>query len=398
MNGRFQNATLRDVAWYARLNINAALRRQRVPQAIIILGAPGSGKSQWTYKKHIPNSLPNIFAECLGVDVSEIGIVIEKPARRDAAEMAGVALPMEGENGEVYTQFTVSPIIKKIEATGKRYGLLIFDEGAAAAIPEAKLLSDCLDANEHAIGGNWLPGADHPDAPPGLWIVVLTGNRTEDKAQSMKLLSQNISRALCFNLIFDPVGWKEDFCDVEGINPIVVECAMANVENGFFADAVPAEQVSYNTPRSTVAASYHLDEFMASPEFTGTIPPRMENMLAANMGPAAAKMLADWIAQRDHIPTAEDIMANPETAKVPDQTGFQQLAAHIAMGAVKDVHTATAALHYIVRLRKDLQISLGVKLLNITSRNGWLMTDPLASAFIAEHHEFLPVAQANINL
>ncbi|GAG42639.1 unnamed protein product, partial [marine sediment metagenome] len=87
----------------------------------------------------------------------------------------------------------------------------------------------------------------------------------------------------------------------------------------------------------------------------------MERMIAANVGPGAASTLCQWTAQRDHVPTADQIMADPEAAQVPDQTGFQMIAANLAMGAVTDARTAEAALHYIVRLRTDLQVSLGTK-------------------------------------
>jgi hypothetical protein len=382
-NSAFINFTLRDLGKVARLNITSALRTGRVIQPIMMLGAPGSGKTQWATRKDTPNSLPNIYAECLGISVDDIGLVVEKPARRDASEMAGVALPMEDDDG-YFTEFSQSPIIRKIIKDGREYGILVLDEAAAAGLPEQKVLSDCFDPNEHSLGGNPLPRG---------WMVIGTGNRAKDKAGSLRLLSQNISRVLCANIVRDTIGWAENFCVPHGINPIMVECALAHDDDGFFADEVPVEQVSYNTYRSTVAASYHLDEFMQSEEFVGVIPPWVENLFAMNMGQSAAKIVSEWVAQRDHVPTADEIMRDPENAKVPDQTGFQMISANIAMGAVKDVRSATAALHYIVRLRKDLQISLGVKLMNISSKAGWLVTDPLASAFIAEYHEFLPIAQ-----
>ena len=77
---------------------------------------------------------------------------------------------------------------------------------------------------------------------------------------------------------------------------------------------------------------------------------------------------------------------------MPDQTGFQMIAANMAMGAVVNSHTAEAALHYIVRLRPDLQVSLGTKLMRISTRAGWAMTDPLAAAFIEKFHDLLPLA------
>jgi hypothetical protein len=378
----FPTFSFRELAKVISVNLNSGTF-----QAVMMFAAPGSGKTVFATKY-----LPQILADFHGIDVADVGMVVEKPARRKADEMAGVAMPIEANaedsaigfaEGDWYTDFTVSPIIVKIRKTRKEVGILVLDEAGQAGNPEQKLLSDCFDADEHAIGGSDLPRS---------WIVVGTANRTEDKAGSFKILSQNIDRVLPANIVVPVQDWIEDFCIPNNINPIVQECALAYADSGFFADAVPAGQEVFNTRRSTVRASKHLDAFMASPEFDGTIPRWMEKMLAGNMGNASAKILVDYIARRDMLPTAADIMGDPDGCMVPDQTGFQMIAANIAMAQVRDVRTATAALKYICRLRQDLQVSLGVKLMTISSKAGWLVSDPVAHEFIGKFQEFLPLA------
>ena len=346
-------------------------------QPIVLLGSPGTAKTMW-----LKTRLVQMYADHLGVDFSDIGLVVEKPARRDAAELAGVSLPSTDEDGTVCTKFTRSPVLGKILATGKKYGILLWDELAAARPPEQIVAADSIDPEEHEVGGEPIPRG---------WIVTATGNRAQDKSNAIRLLSHLTNRALVFNMQFDINAWTKWAHD-NSINPVVIECAEAYNDAGFFADAVPTEDIAFCTPRSLVRAAAHLDAYMASDRFDGVISPTMEKMLAANIGPAAANTLTQWIGQRDHVPTAEDILRDPENAMVPDQTGFQMIAANVAMGAVSDARSATAVLHYICRLRPDLQVSLGTKLMAITVRERMTITDPLAAAFIEKFHELLPLA------
>ena len=77
---------------------------------------------------------------------------------------------------------------------------------------------------------------------------------------------------------------------------------------------------------------------------------------------------------------------------VPDDTGFQQLAANRAMNVMMSEESMDAALRYIVRLRPDLQVSLGTKLIRRSVDEGWTMVSPLANAFLEKFSEFLPLA------
>ncbi len=390
----FPQVTMRELTQIARLNLSrmnnlgpdGKPREEDRWQPMVVIGPPGCGKSYFGRMV-----LPGLYAEAMGGDPSKAGYYEIKPAERDGVEVAGITLPMESEDGEVFTQFTVSPVIKGIEAmraAGYEYIVLLIDELAAAGIPEQKVLSSLLDMLEHAIGGNKLTGNV---------IVYATGNRAQDKAGAMKILSHLLNRAKFFELRRDVNAWAKDYAEPHGINPIMVECVLAYADDGFLADSVPVEQTTYCTERSITMAAADLDAFMATPEFTGFIPRWVESMLAANIGEVSAKRVVDWVAQRGQVPTAEEIMRDPEGAQVPEQTGFQMIAANIAMAEVKDSRTATAALHYIMRLRKDLQISLGVKLMNVAASQGMVMTDPSAAAFVSQFHEYLPLAQAALN-
>lgn len=354
-------------------------------QPLLLLSGAGQGKTQF-----VTRELPKIISRNRPTTPDRIGIVIEKPARRDAAELAGAGMPSTDTDGSAVLDFSKPPTIRKVEhmlATGLYdYIILLWDESMAAGASEQKVICDSADPEEHSIGGFKLPANV---------FVMLTGNRAKDKAGSNRALAQLTNRVMVVNVIFDINAWSR-WAYAHNINPVAIECAVAhtdpNTGEGFFVQDTPAEDVAYCTPRSYVRAAMHLDAYMRSDKFDGTIPARMERMFAANIGSVAARLLTGWVAKRDHVPTAAEILRSPDTAKVSDQTGFQMIAANIAMAAVTDSRSATAVLHYIVRLRTDLQVSLGTKLMGMATRKGWLMTDPLAAAFIAKFHQLIPLA------
>ena len=145
-----QKITIAELNFIARTNLAAGQW-----QPIILLGAPGAAKTMW-----FTHELPKIYAEAMGCSPDDIGIVIERPARRDAAEIAGVALPAKDAEGNFCTQFTKSPLLAQVEAmlaSGKKYVILLWDEIAAAKDPEQKVARDSFDPNEHSIGGRKLP-------------------------------------------------------------------------------------------------------------------------------------------------------------------------------------------------------------------------------------------------
>ena len=196
-----------------------------------------------------------------------------------------------------------------------------------------------------------------------------------------------------FELQFDVKGWADWAAD-NGVNPLAIDCAMAYADDGFFADCVPTEDGPFCTPRSLVRAAQHLTAFTDSPEFDGIhIPYYVGALLAANIGERATGMLTRHIAMADQVPTADEILADPTGANVPDATGYQLLAANRAINAAHDADTGEAALAYVVRLRPDLQVSLGSKLLRASARNGWVLTSDVAVAFIQKFHDLLPLAQ-----
>jgi hypothetical protein len=362
-------------------NLPAACRvaLARTPfQPIILKGQPGIAKTQF-----FKNEFVDMYAEHLGLQRDDIGYIQERIASRDACELAGVALPMKDENGNLYTQFTKPPLITKIEATGKRYGVCNLDEVLQGGADIQKVLADVLDPEERTMSGWPIPDG---------WIFVGTGNRAADKSGATRLLAHLNNRVRVWELGFEINSWA-NWARENGINPIVIDCAMAYHDQEFFADRVPTEDVAFCTPRSLVQASYDFDAYLDEAGEISIVAPWMEQVLASNIGPTAASTLTGWIMQAGEVPTDAELMTSPADCNVPEQTGFQMLAGSKAIALAKDGESGEKALQYIVRLRPDLQVSLGTRLLRTSARHGWVLTSGLAQQFIAKFHDLLPLAQ-----
>jgi len=348
-------------------------------QPVGLIGPVGVGKTQY-----FKGWFRDLYAEHVGVSADDLGFVHTRVANRDSAEIAGVALPSKDADGNLRTTFTVAPLVTEIRETLKPYGIILIDELPQATADVQKVLADLLDPAERTIGGHPIPDG---------WIVCFTGNRTSDKSGATRMLSHLLNRCAVFELQFDVKGWADWAAD-NGVNPLAIDCAMAYADDGFFADCVPTEDGPFCTPRSLVRAAQHLTAFADSADFDGmTIPSYVESLLAANIGDRAAGLLTRHIAMADQVPTADEIFANPTGANVPDSTGYQLLAANRAINGAHDADTGEAALAYVVRLRPDLQVSLGSKLLRASARQGWVLTSSVAVAFIQKFHDLLPLAQ-----
>ncbi|MHC4371666.1 MAG: hypothetical protein ACYSW8_28965 [Planctomycetota bacterium] len=350
-------------------------------QPIGLLAAPGVGKTDFCQ-----HDLRDMYAEHLGVQADDVAIIIEKIGQReDASVITGITVPSKNADGELVGTTAVPNLIERIRATGRDHGIIILDEFPQAPTDVQAACSDMLNPSERKIG-------DWP-IPDG-WIVVFTGNRAADKSGAKRVLSHlRNGRALVFDLGFDIEAWCR-WAVAHDANPLIVDCAQAWHDQGFFADAVPADDVAYCTPRSLMRASDHLNAFCDSGAFDGSnIPLHVQKLLESNIGPGATQKLVQFIIEAENIPSGADILESPESCLLPDKTGFQLLAGNRALNMAYDAETGEAALRYIVRLRPDLQITLGSKLLRLSAAKGWILTSEESNAFVEKFSELLPLAE-----
>ena len=377
-NSKIINTTLRDLD----KSIPYMLAAEGGFQALGILGAPAMGKTMYFQTRFVEH-----IANHYGVQTDDVGVIVEKVGQaEDSAAVNGLTIPSKLADGTYATIKTKPSLLVRIEATGKQYGVVILDELAQAGTDVMGSVGDTLNRSEHKVG-DW-------ELPQG-WVVVFTGNRVEDKAGSKRLPTHLITgRALLANLLPDLQGWVQWASDK--VNPVIIGFVESGMPHSEFADSVPSFYGPYFTPRSAVAAGRHLDAFMASPEFDGeTIPSHIQSLLAMNIGEDSATQIAVYIRTANEVPMGSEIIADPMNAMVPDNTGFQLLAANRAMNVVDSKTDADSAIMYITRLRPELQVSLGVKLIRRFAHKGWSTGSDVMNAFMVKYADFLPLASGD---
>ena len=167
--------------------------------------------------------------------------------------------------------------------------------------------------------------------------------------------------------------------------------ARDHASDGFFADSVPIDG-AYNSFRGLTNASRLISTYM---QRTGRakLDRSMEGLVASVIGESAARVIADHLDCEGEVPTAEDILSNPETALFPNQTGYQNIAGTLALQIAKDEQSLDASIKYIQRLRPDLQVQLGVRLLNKSRRLGLILISDTAQEFIRSHTDLIQLAE-----
>ena len=352
--------------------------------AVGLVGSPGTGK---TYL--MTNQVKQLWAAENGVQPEEVGLLNYRCADREAAECAGLMMPSKNANGELETVAIKPDLIRKLEelrAQGFKYIVLLLDELLQALPDVQKTLSSVLDRSENTLGGH--------DCGQGLF-VCFTGNKQSDKSGARPALGHLRNRVVQFELEGYTVeaveAWERDFAIKHGILPTVIGCAKDHVNDGFFANSVPLDG-QYNTFRGLTNVNALLMTYLEKSETTKLSTPIVK-LIAAVIGEKAAEIIEDYFDCEGEIPTADEIRNDPETAMVPDQTGYQHLAGGLALQIANDEKSADAAIAYIMRLRPDLQVQLGVRLIGKSRKLGNILISTKASEFIRNHADLIQLAK-----
>jgi len=381
---RYTDTTIPRLTKWCRRN----MRRHDIgqhPQPFLVLGSPGIGKSDFCEE-----IFPSLIAEHWGIQPEEVGYYEFNCNGKDEVEATGPALPYKNpQTGEVEFKYGKSPIVtaaeKVMKEGGFKYMVVNLDEFAQGTQGLMKTLRGSLNPKTHKVGETcW---------PRNVYIMG-TGNLASDKAGSSGLLKHIPSVCKVVNLKFSMPALKKYWVEHK-LNPLAIEVAEAFHEEGFFVNGVPAYDGAYCCPRSLVNSSYDLDVIMSEPDFDGTLTADDRDYLSTTIGEQAASTLMMWVNRHDHLPSSSEILSQPRSALVPDQMGYQSIAAHIALNACDSEAAANAAIIYITRLRPDLQVPLLTKLIRECNSMGWSFTTDEAINFLEKYSDLLPLTWNN---
>lgn len=352
--------------------------------AVGLVSGPGMGK---TYL--MTHQVRDCWAAANNVQPEEVAVLVYRTADREAAEFAGLMMPSKNANGELETVAIKPDLVRKIDALreqGFKYIVLVLDELLQSFPDVQKTLSSTLDRSENTLGGHDLGG--------GLF-VCFTGNRQADKSGARPALGHLRNRVIQFELEgyndSTVAQWDRDFASKNGVLPALIDVAKYHATDGFFADSVPADG-AYNTFRGLTNVSALISTFIEQKGTTKLDPP-MVSLIAAVIGENAADVIENHFDCEGEIPTAAEILSNPESALLPDQTGYQNLAGSLALEIAVDEKSADAAINYITRLRPDLQVQLGVRLISKSRRMGSILISSTAADFIRSHTDLIQLAK-----
>tara|TARA_B100001167_G_C16755291_1_gene298411 strand:- start:168 stop:1316 length:1149 start_codon:yes stop_codon:yes gene_type:complete len=376
----YQAGTLAQIAKFQETNQRTVRDGQFCPASTIILGSAGTAKSQWS-----KNEFPKIVAAARNLDPAEVAVELTQAAVRDSQEYAGIGVPQSSDAGLV-TRFSIPSLIEKIEAhrtAGAKCIIVVVDEIAAGGDDIQKLFAPAADKFDHRIADHIL-GNDV--------VIIMTGNRSKDKAGSRRLLSHLPNRAAVFEIISDHDAFA-DYADANGFHALLT--SVVRMVEDFIDEKAPTDERQACTYRQIEQSSDFLKTAEDMGNFVDEVTPDIHFGLAGFIGQDAANTVQRFANEiKQGIPTAEEIFADPLTANVPNNPASQQFAVNRATAEIGNhgPEAGNLLFDYINRLAPDLQVWQGVKAQRAAVRAGVLLNSDLAHAFNIKHLDLIELA------
>jgi len=260
-----------------------------LPRNIVpfITGQPGIGKSEAVrdFAKTEADKLGMPFYE--GPEnfyESGFGFLDFRASVHDVTDLTGL-ININGEN----SAYTKSPYLN---STGQ--GILLIDEFVQESqSKQASLNQLVLDrrVGTHALGDGWK--------------IVTAGNRLTDRSSVFRMPAHTANRFLHIQLDFC-IDAYVDYLIKHSVDPIAIAFARDNVD--LLKSFDPSNDVNC-TPRSFFSASKLVD----TPRKLRT------ELFSGCVGKGVAKEFSAYIRMYGKVPKAVDIIAKPETTKIPSE-------------------------------------------------------------------------------
>lgn len=277
-------------------------------QAVLILGAPGCGKTD------ISHALADHF------ELPRDRVLLFRPSLRDPVDLMGVPSVNSGS-----TKFNPpAELLQFAEGTGK--GLIIWDELPQAVTQMQNAIAGCL--LDRVLGDLRLD----PEV-----MQVATGNRTTDKAGANRIVSQLGNRVMHLELDVHLDDWCK-WAFTHDIDPLLI--AFVRLRPDMLNDFDPS-RLSNPTPRSWALVSKSADPSLPRDLFYESVAGLV------GQGPAA-----EYVGFRDmaaKMPNIDAILMNPSSADIPDEVGVKY-AVCSAIAARTTMDNFGRAMEYLERM------------------------------------------------
>lgn len=379
----------------------AALRHNERASGMYLESMPGIGKTEGTFQ----------YVGQLAKTINEpVGIVQFMLATISSPDVKGFMMPVKNPNSNIPdTVFSVPPWMPSNatmhvaepgnnssadvtwwpEGTWKgpvpTVGILFLDEWAQAEEEVKKPAAELL------YKGN----VGNAKLAPG-WRVVAAGNRMTDRSGVGREMMFIINRRCKLSIEASVAPWLNHvnaLPDHRRPHYMTISFARKNPQI-VFMENVPEGYDSFCTPRSLCMMDRDLRALMS---------PQDEARDRLPMDPAARELARGWIGDgaaaqyfthlryADELPEVDDIIRNPQKAKVPKDVGAQMVAGYM-LAHHMDEKNAKAFVDYTQRLQIEMQV-LTFTSMSKHKNAGDVLALPSYQAWLAKNKELIVAAR-----
>lgn len=351
--------------------------KQRLPYyyesgiSLHFTSAPGRGKST------VIAEAPIIVGRVLG---KRLGIVTINAAMLTPMHLMGFGVPKHSED---HSEMIFTDPFFWTTDEGKRLneydgGIVFIDEVDKADVDVKKIFG------EGRLSGRFGPHR----LPPG-WVVWTAGNRATDRSGSTKELDHEINRRMEIPVADDVtslVTWMSE----NGVHATTIAFA-ESYPQVVFTDGVPEKQGPWMTPRSLVRADHYLNVLR---KHLGETPldEVTQYEIKGMVGQAATQQLFNHFRLEREMTKFEDIVADPDGAKIPPQTAPDArmlICYHLAHKV--DKTTIEAVIQYVERLPNPFQVTF---LRSALSRSGILAAAPAVQKWVKSNNSLMTMVHS----
>lgn len=335
--------------------------------ALHLVGPPGVGKSD-SIKYEVRQTLSEHFGEEFGYHDCLLPTV-------DAPDIRGFLIPTKDAEGHPTSFFTRSAILPSRQYLEKHpRGIMLLDERNAADLLTQKAVAPAVLSRR--FGEEYLPDG---------WWIISASNRVEDASGVIKPPKHLVNRERTVPIEGDVLSWSI-WAENHNVHPMLV--AFAKQQPGVvFTESVPKTDGPFCTPRSYVSAGRILSQAAGVDEQGNpnmVIPQSgiLSQMVAGDIGDGACAQLMAYLKVADVLPTIQEILDNPKTAKVPDDLSATYAAAQMCLHYAKP-DVIDKLWTYTERMKKEMQVSVAKQL--VAKGAGVLLNSKALSQWIAKN-------------
>lgn len=334
------------------------LRAYRSGNNIMLMGAPGIGKSETMEQRTKANNLGYVELILSQVEAIDIRGIMVPHRRQDG-----------GQPETVSTRTPLASLVEAEQARGVKGGIIFFDEYYQAPHDVRKAVTQFLTSKRI---GNWhLPGG---------WVIWGASNPPEWRAGTVAAMGHENSRWVSITLTPDPDAWAA-WAHTAGVHHLYLAFAH-RFPHVVFSTEPPKDR---NEPHCNPRSFYYANKLHALGVADNNLPtdPVTREWVAGTIGHGAANELFAFLKVQDVIPSPEEMLENPTGCKIPPAERIDaRYACMMQAVSYASPDTNEALFEFVKRLDKELAVA---SIKHFCQKDPMAVNAPNIARFIAEN-------------